>query len=172
MTLPHLVHRGREAIEKFGNFSHLNLKIQQLQQCCRAENLNFSSFCTVQLQFCTLRYNGKWECGRDNFFLPDLLKFLISLLTQGFTESSNGYVGFQKIQNYFIKDIKLDFSTDIGDFHHFYQRLTFGITSENSGKSTIFRQKLQAYLWNEPARILKFQIFLLFGAIQQLRGQN
>ena len=56
MTLPHLVHTGREAIEKFGNFSHLNLKIQQLQQCCRAENLNFSSFCTVQLQFCTLRY--------------------------------------------------------------------------------------------------------------------
>ena len=56
MTLPHLVHRGREAIENSGNFSHLNLKIQQLQQCCRAENLNFSSFCTVQLQFCTLRY--------------------------------------------------------------------------------------------------------------------
>ena len=82
------------------------------------------------------------------FFLPDLLKFLILLLTQGFTESSNGYVGFQKKLRtmYFIKDIKLDFSTDIGDFHHFYQRLTFGITSENSGKSTIFRQKLQAYL--------------------------
>ena len=81
------------------------------------------------------------------FFFTRFIEVLDIITNSGFYRKFKWICRIsKKNQNYFIKDIKLDFSTDIGDFHHFYQRLTFGITSENSGKSTIFRQKLQAYL--------------------------
>ena len=47
-------------------------------------------------------------------------------LLSAITESSNG---FQKNSELFHKGYKARFlSTDIGDFHHFYERMTFGIT--------------------------------------------